>query len=112
MVPLVAPPPVVPPPPVAPPPLVIPPPPVVAPPVVPAAILPGGAGTCIVVGGDGGWPTLMMMSPNCDGSFSRPRVLIGIWTDWPGGEGGWPTCPAGASTFSRRIALDTSTAVM
>ncbi len=67
--------------------------------------------------GDGGtverlWPTLTMISPNCSGSVSRPRVSMGSWKGWLRDVGGWPIRPAGASRFWLRIALATSLAVM
>ena len=62
--------------------------------------------------GGGGWPTLMMMSPNCSGVLSRPSVCSGSWKALPCPTGGCPTAPGAASTFWARTALATSLAVM
>ena len=40
--------------------------------------------------------TLTMMSPNCSGSVSRPRVSIGSWKACPGGAGRLADLPGGA----------------
>ena len=51
---------------------------------------------------------LMMISSNCSGSTSRPRVVSGTWISWPAGTGGWPICPVATWTFCLRIAWATS----
>ena len=57
-------------------------------------------------------PALTTIDPNCSGSLSRPSVSTGNWNGWPREAGGWPMRPDGASTFSLRMALATSMAVM
>ena len=42
---------------------------------------------------------LTMMSPNCSGSLSRPRVVTVYWKVCVAGAGGWPTWPAATWTF-------------
>ena len=57
-------------------------------------------------------PALTMISPNCSGVLSRPKVLMGSSKAWLAELGGAPIQPAGASRFWLRMALATSTAVM
>ena len=47
----------------------------------------GGATTALDDGGAGAQLALTMMSPNCSGVLSRPRVLIGSSKAWPRGDG-------------------------
>ena len=49
-------------------------------------------------------PALTMMSSNCSGSLSRPRVVTVYWKLWSSGDGGWPIWPAATCTFCSRIA--------
>jgi hypothetical protein len=66
--------------------------------VEPAAPITGGAAAVARTGRAVGM-ALTMMSPNCSGVLSRPKVSIGIVKSWPFGAGIWPTMPAGASAF-------------
>ena len=59
-----------------------------------------------------GAPTLTMMSPNCSGVLSRPRISIGNWLVCRTEAGGCPVCPAAAWMLWSRMALATSMAVM
>ena len=59
-----------------------------------------------------GAPTLTMMSPNCSGVLSRPRISIGNWLICFTDAGGCPVCPGAAWMLWLRTALDTSMAVM
>ena len=72
----------------------------------------GGAMAVRKNGGKALMLTLTMMSPNCSGVLSRPKVSMGSSKAWPASVGGAPIQPAGASRFWLRIALATSTAVM
>ena len=54
---------------------------------------------------------LRMMSANCSGSVSRPRVLMVNWNCWPLGTGCWPICPAAICTFCWLMAVTTSMAL-
>ena len=58
-----------------------------------------------------GWPALTMMSANCSGSVSRPRVLMVSWNCWPLGTGCWPIWPAATCRFCWAMAVTTSAAV-
>ncbi len=56
-------------------------------------------------------PALTMMSANCSGSTSRPKVLMVNWNCWPLGTGSWPICPAATCRFCWAMADTTSAAV-
>ncbi len=55
-------------------------------------------------------PALRMMSANCSGSVSRPRVLMVSWNCWPLGTGSWPIWPAATCRFCWAMAATTSAA--
>ena len=52
-----------------------------------------------------------MTSANCEGCFSRPKVVKGICVSCPRGVGCWPICPVATSAFCSRSAATTSPAV-